>query len=81
MEESTEERKMTLGDLIEVLGGELVQGSPETILAGVEASAQANGLDLVFAEDATSAAKALSGAAAAVVLKPGCVESYAQSPR
>lgn len=71
---------MTLGDLIEVLGGELVQGSPETILAGVEASAQANGLDLVFAEDATSAAKALSGAAAAVVLKPGCVESYAQSP-
>ncbi len=71
---------MTLGDLIEVLGGELVQGSPETILAGVEASAQANGLDLVFAEDATSAAKAFSGAAAAIVLKPGCVESYAQSP-
>ena len=66
---------MTLGELVEVLGGVLVQGSPEIMLAGVATSAAANGLDLVFAEDAASAGKALAGAAAAVVLKPGCAEA------
>jgi len=66
---------MTLGELVEVLGGTLVQGSPGIMLAGVATSAAANGLDLVFAEDAASAAKALAGAAAAVVLKPGCAQA------
>jgi UDP-3-O-[3-hydroxymyristoyl] glucosamine N-acyltransferase len=66
---------MTLGELVEVLGGALVQGSPEIMLAGVATSAAANGLDLVFAEDAASAGKALAGAAAAVVLKTGCAEA------
>ena len=71
---------MTLGELVEILGGNLVQGSPEIILAGVNSSASANGLDLVFAEDAASAAKALAGSAAAMVLNPGCVATYAQHP-
>lgn len=67
---------MTLGELVEELGGALVQGSPEIMVAGVEATEQANGLDLVFAEDARSAAEALAGGAAAVVLKAGCTEEY-----
>jgi UDP-3-O-[3-hydroxymyristoyl] glucosamine N-acyltransferase len=71
---------MTLGELVELLGGELVQGSPEIVLAGVESCDLANGLDLVFAEDAASAAEALGGAAAAVVLKAGCVEGYDANP-
>jgi len=66
---------MTLGELVEVLGGTLVQGSPGIMLAGVCTSTAANGLDLVFAEDAASAGKALAGAAAAVVLKPGCAQA------
>jgi UDP-3-O-[3-hydroxymyristoyl] glucosamine N-acyltransferase len=67
---------MTVGELIEVLGGNLMQGSPETVIAGVDDPKLANGLDLVFAEDAPSAAKALAGGAAAVVVKPGCVAAY-----
>jgi UDP-3-O-[3-hydroxymyristoyl] glucosamine N-acyltransferase len=66
---------MTLGELVEILGGRLVQGGPEIMLAGVATTAAANGLDLVFAEDAASAAEALAGAAAAVVLKTGCAEA------
>jgi UDP-3-O-[3-hydroxymyristoyl] glucosamine N-acyltransferase len=71
---------MTLGELVEELGGRLAQGSSETILVGVASSAAADGLDLVFAEDEASAAQALAGSAAAVVLKAGCVESYAKNP-
>jgi UDP-3-O-[3-hydroxymyristoyl] glucosamine N-acyltransferase len=71
---------MTLGELVKTLGGKLVQGSPAILLAGVDSSVTANGLDLVFAEDEASAAQALAGGAAAVVLKAGCVESYAQNP-
>lgn len=70
---------MTLGELVDVLGGNLVQGSPEITLAGVETSEKADSLDLVFAEDAASAAKALAGAAGAVVLKPGYSETWPPS--
>jgi UDP-3-O-[3-hydroxymyristoyl] glucosamine N-acyltransferase len=65
---------MTLGELIEILGGRLVYGSLETLLTGVEASASANGQDLVFAEHEASAAKALASSAAVVILKPGCIK-------
>jgi UDP-3-O-[3-hydroxymyristoyl] glucosamine N-acyltransferase len=71
---------MTLGELVELLGGNLVQGSPEIMVAGVQASKTANGLDLVFAEDPGSAAEALAGAAAAVVLKKGQEALYGQHP-
>jgi UDP-3-O-[3-hydroxymyristoyl] glucosamine N-acyltransferase len=71
---------MTLGELVKILGGKLVQGNPATLLAGVDASVTANGLDLVFAEDEASAAYALASGAAAVVLKAGCVANYAENP-
>jgi UDP-3-O-[3-hydroxymyristoyl] glucosamine N-acyltransferase len=71
---------MTLGELVESLGGKLAQGSPEIILAGVQELRSASGLDLVFAEDAVSAAEALGCAAAAVVLKAGCVQSNQPYP-
>jgi UDP-3-O-[3-hydroxymyristoyl] glucosamine N-acyltransferase len=71
---------MKLGELIDELGGRLMQGSPEIIVAGVDNPETANGFDLVFAEDATSAARALAGGAAAVVVKPGCVSGYAEEP-
>jgi UDP-3-O-[3-hydroxymyristoyl] glucosamine N-acyltransferase len=65
---------MILSELINALGGSLVQGSPETVVAGVADSGSATGQHLVFAEDAPSAAKAVAGAAGAVVLKAGCLE-------
>ena len=71
---------MTLGELVRSLGGRLVQGSPETELAGVAASGVAREMDLVFAEDAASAAKALGGVAGAVVLKAGSLERYDSNP-
>jgi UDP-3-O-[3-hydroxymyristoyl] glucosamine N-acyltransferase len=71
---------MTLGELVEALGGTLAQGSEEIEIAGVNSSVAADGLDLVFAEDASSAAAALAGTAGAVVLKAGCLENYAANP-
>jgi UDP-3-O-[3-hydroxymyristoyl] glucosamine N-acyltransferase len=71
---------MTLGELVEVLGGKLVQGSPEIVLAGVASSISADGLDLVFAEDAASAEAALGSNAAAVVVNPSCLGDYSRTP-
>jgi UDP-3-O-[3-hydroxymyristoyl] glucosamine N-acyltransferase len=71
---------MTLGELIEALGGKLVQGSPEIIVAGVDDPRSADDLDLVFAEDSVEAAKALKSGAAAVVLKPRCVAASSCNP-
>jgi UDP-3-O-[3-hydroxymyristoyl] glucosamine N-acyltransferase len=68
---------MTLGELVETLGGKLVQGNPEIVVAGVQNSGAADSLDLVFAEDPASATAALAGDAAAVVLKAGCADAYA----
>jgi UDP-3-O-[3-hydroxymyristoyl] glucosamine N-acyltransferase len=64
---------MTLGELIYKLGGKLAQGTADITIAGVDSPDAAKGWDLVFAEDAQSASKALSGHASAVVLKPGLV--------
>jgi UDP-3-O-[3-hydroxymyristoyl] glucosamine N-acyltransferase len=68
---------MTIGELIGQLGGRLAQGSVGLVLAGVNSPAKAGPAELVFAEDASSAAEALKSGAGAVVLKPGCVESSA----
>ena len=62
---------MKLGELIEKLGGKLVQGSADAFIEGVNSVAQAGPDDLVFAEDAESAAEALAGNAGAVVLRAG----------
>ena len=71
---------MTLRELVLILGGKLVQGDPEAIVAGVDSPESANGLDLVFAEDVASATRALAGGADAVVVKPGCLANYSEMP-
>jgi UDP-3-O-[3-hydroxymyristoyl] glucosamine N-acyltransferase len=65
------EMRMTLGQLIEVLGGKLVAGSAQYGIDGVDALDPASPSDLVFAEDALSVANALKSNAGAVVVKPG----------
>jgi UDP-3-O-[3-hydroxymyristoyl] glucosamine N-acyltransferase len=72
---------MKLGELVEKLGGKLVQGSPGIEVCGVDTPVSARGLDLVFAEDAASAAEALGSGAAAVVLRSGVVAAYPEQAR
>jgi UDP-3-O-[3-hydroxymyristoyl] glucosamine N-acyltransferase len=62
---------MRLGELIGALGGKLVEGSAEMLLAGVADCEAATEHDLVFADDAVAAELALSGGAGAVVVKTG----------
>jgi UDP-3-O-[3-hydroxymyristoyl] glucosamine N-acyltransferase len=62
---------MTLGELVERLGGTLVAGSPECVLEGVNSVERAGPADLVFAEDDASAAAALDSSAGAVVVRGG----------
>jgi UDP-3-O-[3-hydroxymyristoyl] glucosamine N-acyltransferase len=68
---------MNLGELIEVLDGKLVQGNPEWMVDGVNSVEMAGALELVFAEDAASAAKALASSAGGIVLRAGLAEPYA----
>jgi len=74
---------MTLGELVEKLGGRLVQGSHETELAGVAESGRADGQQLVFAETAAQVDAAMASKAGAVVLKAGTGYSdvNSESPR
>jgi len=67
---------MTLGELVEKLGGNLVQGSADTAIAGVNSTLQAGPEHLVFAQDPASANDALSSRAGAVVVRPGLLKSY-----
>ncbi len=71
---------MTIGELIERLGGKLAQGRPETEITGVNGCERVTPTELVFAEDAASAAAALKSPAAAVVLKAGLAATYASNP-
>ena len=61
---------MKLGELIEALGGKLVAGEPDQPVEGVNSVELARATDLVFAEDASSSAKALASQAGVVVLPP-----------
>jgi UDP-3-O-[3-hydroxymyristoyl] glucosamine N-acyltransferase len=67
---------MTLGELIDKLGGTLVEGDQEVAIHGVNSAEIASPFELVFADDAGSAAAALGSYAAAVVLRPGVAETY-----
>jgi len=67
---------MTLGELVELLDGKLVQGSPDKSITGVNSTVQAGSDELAFAQDEASATDALSSNAGAVVLRPGLVKSY-----
>ena len=67
---------MTVGELIKTLGGKLVLGSQEQEIDGVNSSLIALPTELVFAESADSAKKALNSFAGAIVLPAGCMETY-----
>ncbi len=67
---------MRLGELLDLLGGKLVQGSADTPVSGVNSTVQAIPSELVFAQDPASATDALTSPAGAVVLKPGLVGAY-----
>ena len=69
---------MTVGELIGALGGKLAQGSERQEIDGVSSSQFASPSELVFAENADSAAKALNSFAGAIVLSAGCVADYPQ---
>jgi UDP-3-O-[3-hydroxymyristoyl] glucosamine N-acyltransferase len=60
---------MKLNELIEALGGTLVAGDAEQQVEGVYSVELAGAYELVFAEDAASAAKALASQAGVVVLR------------
>jgi len=67
---------MTLGELIEALGGKLVAGDPGQAVEGVNSVESAGAAQMVFAEDAISAAKAMASNAEVVVVLGGLSETY-----
>jgi len=69
---------MTLGELIETLGGKLAQGSLQRVVEGVSDSTLAGPSQVVFAENAASTAKALASQAGVVALRAGLVKTYPQ---
>ncbi|MGA2752440.1 MAG: UDP-3-O-(3-hydroxymyristoyl)glucosamine N-acyltransferase [Terracidiphilus sp.] len=71
---------MTIEELVDRLGGKLAQGRPETEIAGVNGCERVTTAELLFAEDAASAAAALATHAGAVVLRPGMGADYASNP-
>ena len=71
---------MTLGELVEQLGGKLARGNAELTITRVTLPANAHSTELVFAEDEPSAAEALASSAAAVVLNPAKASSYSSHP-
>ena len=62
---------MKLGELIEALGGKLAQGNSEFLVTGVNSYALASAAEMVFAEDAASAAKAMASGAGVVAIRSG----------
>jgi UDP-3-O-[3-hydroxymyristoyl] glucosamine N-acyltransferase len=71
---------MTICELMERLGGKLARGSAGLAISGVNSPANALPNELVFAEDAASAAEALGSRAGVVVLKPGWLSNYEAHP-
>ncbi len=72
---------MTLGELIEKLGGRLKKGSPETEILSVASVEKASTFDLIFATDAATVEAAIKSNASAVVLKPDAAPLEADSLR
>ena len=67
---------MKLEQLIETLGGKLAQGDPQQEIDGVNSGRFATPSDLIFAENADSAANALNSYAGAIVLPAGSMAAY-----
>ena len=70
---------MNLQDLLDELGGNLVQGDPEWIVDAVNSCEKASAFDLAFADSEASVAPALKSNAAVIVLKPGAASEYPHS--
>jgi UDP-3-O-[3-hydroxymyristoyl] glucosamine N-acyltransferase len=70
---------MTLGELIERLGGSLIQGDPEWMVDAVNSCERASPFDLVFADSSDTTLNALSSKAGAVVLLQGIAGAYPRS--
>ena len=69
---------MRVGELIEVLGGKLVQGSPLLAIGRVSRCAQATRDSLIFADSAASVSEAQNSSAGAVVLHAKAVGSFSR---
>jgi UDP-3-O-[3-hydroxymyristoyl] glucosamine N-acyltransferase len=67
---------MTLSELIDRLGGKLVQGDPEWMIDGVNLCDQASPFDLVFADSSSTVLNALQSKAGVAVVLPGIAGSY-----
>ncbi len=67
---------MTLGELVDNLGGTLAQGNSRQTVDGVNSVERATAADLVFAEDAAACAEAMASHAGAVVLRAGLGVEY-----
>ena len=67
---------MILQDLVEELGGSLVQGDPEWMVDGVNSCEKAGAFDVAFADSDSAVAGALKSNAGVVVLKPGAAAEY-----
>jgi len=67
---------MTLQELVEELGGSVVQGDPEWMVDGVNSCEKAGAFDVAFADSDASVAAALKSNAGVVVLKPGAMKEY-----
>ena len=68
---------MTLSELIDRLGGTLVQGDPQWMVDGGALPERANPFDAVFADGAAGAVHALSSKAGVVVITPKVAASGA----
>ena len=64
---------MTVNDLIERLGGELILGDPQIVIAGVGSTDAAKQFELVFGESQRAGDAALESGAGAVVVSLGFV--------
>jgi UDP-3-O-[3-hydroxymyristoyl] glucosamine N-acyltransferase len=67
---------MILQDLVDELGGSLVQGDPEWMVDGVNSCEKAGAFDVAFADSDAAVATALKSNAGVVVLKPGAAAEY-----
>ena len=67
---------MILQELLDEIGGELVQGDKEWIVDAVNSPEKASAFDLAFADSDAAAETALKSNAGTVVLKPGAAKEY-----
>ena len=70
---------MILQELVDELGGKVVQGDPEWMVDGVNSCEKASAFDVVFADSDASVEAALKSNAGVVVLKAGAVKDYPHS--